>query len=110
MLGSGFFSFSHIWDVQAPTHFNHDLYYSFSVQLVGQEKREAEALKLFHEEQSKKQAQELLEQYLTYKKVRFILDAWLLPWFLLGKFIYLLLLSLEQFLYRGCVKVTEFVS
>ncbi len=39
------------------------------VQLVGQEKREAEALKLLHEEQSKKQGQELLEQYLAYKKV-----------------------------------------
>lgn len=39
------------------------------VQLVGKEKREAEALKLFHEEQNKKQAQELLEQYLAYKKV-----------------------------------------
>jgi hypothetical protein len=37
--------------------------------LVGQEKRETEALKLFHEEQNKKQAQELLEQYLAYKKV-----------------------------------------
>lgn len=37
--------------------------------LVGKEKREAEALKLFHEEQNKKQAQELLEQYLAYKKV-----------------------------------------
>jgi upstream-binding transcription factor len=39
------------------------------MQLVGQEKREAEALKLLHEEQSKKQGQELLEQYLAYKKV-----------------------------------------
>jgi len=39
------------------------------IQLVGQEKRETEALKLFHEEQNKKQAQELLEQYLAYKKV-----------------------------------------
>jgi upstream-binding transcription factor len=38
------------------------------MQLVGQEKREAEALKLLHEEQSKKQGQELLEQYLAYKK------------------------------------------
>jgi upstream-binding transcription factor len=39
------------------------------MQLVGQEKREAEALKLLHEEQSKKQGQELLEQYLAYRKV-----------------------------------------
>jgi upstream-binding transcription factor len=39
------------------------------MQLIGQEKREAEALKLLHEEQSKKQGQELLEQYLAYKKV-----------------------------------------
>jgi upstream-binding transcription factor len=39
------------------------------LKLVGQEKREAEALKLLHEEQSKKQGQELLEQYLAYKKV-----------------------------------------
>jgi len=38
------------------------------LKLVGKEKREAEALKLFHEEQNKKQAQELLEQYLAYKK------------------------------------------
>lgn len=38
------------------------------LKLVGQEKRETEALKLFHEEQNKKQAQELLEQYLAYKK------------------------------------------
>ncbi|CAK9878281.1 unnamed protein product [Sphagnum jensenii] len=38
------------------------------LKLVGQEKREAEALKLLHEEQSKKQGQELLEQYLAYKK------------------------------------------
>lgn len=38
------------------------------LKLVGQEKRETEALKLFHEEQNKKQAQDLLEQYLAYKK------------------------------------------
>ncbi|KAG0621684.1 hypothetical protein M758_3G040200 [Ceratodon purpureus] len=38
------------------------------LKLVGKEKRETEALKLFHEEQNKKQAQELLEQYLAYKK------------------------------------------
>jgi len=38
------------------------------LKLVGQEKREAEALRLLHEEQSKKQGQELLEQYLAYKK------------------------------------------
>lgn len=38
------------------------------LKLVGEERRETEALKLFHEEQNKKQAQELLEQYLAYKK------------------------------------------
>lgn len=41
----------------------------FCLKLVGKEKREAEALKLFHEEENKKLAQELLEQYLAYKKV-----------------------------------------
>ncbi|XP_024380209.1 high mobility group B protein 6 isoform X1 [Physcomitrium patens] len=39
------------------------------LKLVGKEKREAEALKLFHEEENKKLAQELLEQYLAYKKL-----------------------------------------
>lgn len=38
------------------------------LQVVGQEKRETEALKLLHDEQKQKTALELLEQYLQYQK------------------------------------------
>jgi upstream-binding transcription factor len=56
------------------------------LKLVGQEKREAEALKLLHEEQSKKQGQELLEQYLAYKKVLLILPKNAVACFMSFKF------------------------
>jgi hypothetical protein len=41
----------------------------YHVQLVGKDKREAEASKIIHDKHIKKQAQELLEQYLAYTKV-----------------------------------------